>query len=55
MDNFNWQHISFVDGSNPYICKTEEEFNRIKKKYRLVEIQKNFWLAKTQNKFTEFS
>ena len=46
MDNFTWQHISFRDGSNPYICKTEEEFNRIKKKYDLVRVQNNFWIAK---------
>lgn len=48
MDNFVWQHIEFEDGSNPYICKTEKEFNRIKNKYGLVEIQKNFWLAKNK-------
>ena len=48
MDNFVWQHIKFEDGGNPYICKTEKEFNRIKKKYNLVEIQNNFWLAKNK-------
>ena len=46
MDNFNWQHISFGHGGNPYICKTEIEFNRIKAKYDIVHIQDNFWLAK---------
>ena len=46
MDSFTWQHIEFEDGSNPYICKTEEEFNRMKYKYDLVEIKKSFWLAK---------
>lgn len=48
MNDFTWQHISFGDGSNPYICKTEEEFNRMKKKYGLVRIQQNFWLAKNK-------
>ena len=43
--NFTWQHIQFVDGGNPYICKTEKEFKRMQKKYNLVEIKKNFWLA----------
>lgn len=29
----NWIMIKFEDGSNPYICKTQAEFNKIKKKY----------------------
>ena len=29
----NWIMIKFEDGSNPYICKTEEEFRRMQKKY----------------------
>lgn len=29
----NWIMIKFEDGSNPYICKTQAEFDRIKKKY----------------------
>jgi hypothetical protein len=48
MDNFNWQHIEFENGGNPYICKTEKEFNRMKAKYNLVHIQNNFWLAKSE-------
>ena len=32
----SWQCIQFEDGSNPYICKTEEDFERIKNKYDLV-------------------
>lgn len=43
---FNWQHIEFENGSNPYICMTEENFNKIKEKYNLVKISDNFWLAK---------
>ena len=46
MSNFTWQHISFEHGGNPYICTTEKEFNRIKKKYFLEKIKDNFWLAK---------
>ena len=49
MDSFTWQHIEFADGSNPYICKTEKEFNRMKSKYGLLEIQQNFWLAKNNH------
>lgn len=48
MEYFAWQCIEFEDGSNPYICKTEKEFDRIKKKYGLVEIKQNFWLAKNE-------
>lgn len=46
MDNFAWQCIKFEDSSNPYICKTGKEFNRMKGKYNLVNIKDNFWLAK---------
>lgn len=52
MSNFTWQHISFEHGGNPYICTTEKEFNRIKKKYSLEKIKDNFWLAK-ENKEEE--
>lgn len=45
MNNFTWQHIEFEDGGNPYICMTEKEFNRIKKKYNLEKIKDGFWLA----------
>lgn len=24
-----WNHIKFEDGSNPYICKTDKELERI--------------------------
>lgn len=46
MNNFNWQHIKFESGGNPYICMTEKEFKRIKRKYNLIKIKDNFWIAK---------
>ena len=45
MKHFTWQLISFVDGSNPYICKIEKEFKRIKSKYVLKRIDDNCWQA----------
>lgn len=41
-----WNHIKFENGSNPYICKTDKELERMKKKYDLVQLDGNFWLAK---------
>lgn len=43
-----WQHIQYENGSNPYICTTEKEFNRIKRKYgkRLEKIQDGFWIVR---------
>ena len=43
-----WYHIQFADGSNPYICKTQTEFNRIKRKYgkRMGQIKEGFWIVK---------
>ena len=49
MDGFTWQHIQFANGSNPYICKTEREFKRIKRKYKLTKIKNGFWLAEEKN------
>ena len=48
MNNFIWQHIKFEDGSNPYICMTEDNFNRMKEKYNLINIKDTFWLAKSE-------
>lgn len=45
MKNYEWQHIEFINGGNPYICKTEKEFNRMKSKYVLEEIREGFWKA----------
>ena len=45
MKDFAWQYIVFVDGSNPYVCKTEKEFKRMKSKYVLKRIDDNCWQA----------
>lgn len=45
MKDFKWQHISFIDGSNPYVCKTEKEFKRMKSRYVLEKIDDNCWKA----------
>lgn len=45
MKKYEWQHIEFIDGSNPYICKTEKEFNKMKRKYVLEKIKEGFWKA----------
>lgn len=45
MKDFKWQLISFIDGSNPYICKTEKEFKRMQSKYVLKKIDENCWQA----------
>ena len=49
MQDYAWQHISFADGGNPYICKTAAEFARMKRKYKhkLVNIKKNFWIVES--------
>lgn len=46
MKNFNWQHIQFTDGSNPYVCTTMKSFDFMNKKYNLIKIKEGFWLAK---------
>lgn len=51
-----WNHIQFENGSNPYICKTDKELERMKRKYDLVQLDGNFWLAKdhrTENDLDE--
>lgn len=40
-----YQHITFIDGSNPYICKTEKSFKWMKEHYVLEPLAKNFWKA----------
>lgn len=45
MKHFTWQLISFVDGSNPYISKTKEDFKWIKSRYVLKKIGDNCWQA----------
>lgn len=46
MKTFNWQRIKFADGSNPYVCITEKKFKQMQRKYSLVKIGENAWLAK---------
>ena len=43
-------HIQYEDGSNPYICKTEEEFLRLRVKYgkRMQKIKDGFYLVKKE-------
>lgn len=45
MKNFEWQHIEFINGNNPYICKTEREFKRMKNKYIFEQVSTNCWKA----------
>lgn len=40
-----YQHIEFIDGSNPYICKTEKSFKWMKEHYVLEPIKEGFWKA----------
>ena len=49
MSYFPWQHIQFEDESNPYICKTGEEFQRMREKYALDHITGQFWIARNRN------
>lgn len=53
MNKFRWQHIQFANGSNPYICKTENEFKRIKRKYNLSLIRNGFWLVAEEHNNNE--
>lgn len=45
-----WQHIQYENGSNPYICTSEKEFKRLKRKYgnRLQLIKERFWIIKEE-------
>lgn len=43
--------ITFEDGSNPYICKTEAEFEKMKKKYEIKPTAfRNFFIARALKK-----
>ena len=46
--DYMWQNIIYEDGSNPYICKTEAELLKLKKKYgnRMVQLSETSWLVK---------
>lgn len=47
---FEWQHIQFEDGSNPYICTSEKAFKYMKRKYKLIKIKEGFWMAEARLK-----
>ena len=44
-ERFRWQHIEFINGGNPYISKTREDFEMMKSKYKLTQIKFCFWIA----------
>ena len=50
MNKFKWQHIQFSDGSNPYVCMTEENFEYMRNKYDLTYIKDGFWMANVSKK-----
>lgn len=46
MSSFRWQHITYLSGGNPYICKTKKELKKLKKKYgdrMFPSHTENFW------------
>lgn len=40
-----YQHIEFIDGSNPYISTTEKNFKWMCDRYVLIPIAEGFWKA----------
>ena len=40
-----YQHIEFIDGSNPYISKTEKDFKWMNERYILIPLAEGFWKA----------
>ena len=46
-----WKCIEYQDGSNPYICKTDTEFNRIKRKYgkRMYHMKDHFYMVREES------
>lgn len=48
MEKFKWQRIEFADGSNPYICMTQEAFDFMKARYELKQLKYGLWLAKNR-------
>ena len=40
-----YQYIEFINGSNPYISKTEKDFKWMCEHYILIPIAENFWKA----------
>lgn len=50
--SFDWQLVTFEDGSNPFICMDERNFKYMKTTYELVRLGKDSWLAKGIIKYT---
>ena len=52
MERFKWQHFTFEDGSNPYICMNEKDFKWTQRIYsgKLVKIKEGFWLVKNDER-----
>ena len=52
MERFKWQHFTFENGSNPYICINEKAFKWMQKRYngKLVKIEEGFWLVKNDER-----
>ena len=56
MERFKWQHFTFEDGSNPYICMNEKAFKWMQRrcKGKLVKIKEGFWLVKNDERKTSW-
>lgn len=52
--DFKWQLIQFEDGRNPYICKTVEEFERMKNKYNLEYLHGDMWFVKMYERISDW-
>lgn len=44
-EHFEWQLVKFPNGSNPYVCKTSEEFMWMALKYSMNKVAENVWLV----------
>ncbi len=46
--SWNWNLVTYSDGSNPYICKTKKELNRLRKKYGecMEQLRENYWYVR---------
>lgn len=52
MERFEWQHIMFEDGSNPYVCMNQKAFKQMERRYKgkLIKIKEGFWLVKNDER-----
>lgn len=48
MAGYKWQRIEFTNGSNPYICMTQEAFDFMQRKYDLKQIKYGIWVARNK-------